>query len=546
VAGLAAGCAAPAAPPAAPPVAPTTPGLAAPVGTAAAAAPTVAARAPKYGGTLRTTGFTGHQNFDHDTSAGWASPTYTYVVAYSGLLKLKHGPDVKSPALIAAADLAESWTQPDDLTYIFKLRQGVKFHNIAPVNGRELVADDIVFSFNRQRDLKFNSANFTNVLKMEAPDKNTFKVTLDQPNADILANLADDRCRVVAHEIVDKNGDLKQGPVVGTGPWLVDKVEFGRYDYLVRNPDYFLKGLPYLDRLEINHIADNPSVLAAFQAGQLDVIGAGLPSDYDTVIKSVPQAKTLWILQDTSGEEIGFNVTKKPFDDVRVRQAVVKALDFQVMGNTIWSTRGELTPGLVFPDFSWKLPNDELQRLFKRDLEGAKRLLQEAGLGGGFQAECILEPNIRSGAYQTEAELFQQQLRDINVNITLKPVPLATFTQLQQNGDYQMYVHNQSGLSSANADLLGRYHSKGPGNYTNFSDPTLDRLIEQQAGMSRDPEGRRKIFQDIQRLVIDKAFKLGTWTGATPAMYYPYLTNYYPPSRVSVAVDYWTDIWLDR
>src|SRR5205823_1020902 len=202
-----------------------------------------------------------------------------------------------------------------------------------------------------------------------APDKYTFKVTLDQPNADILANLADDRCRVVAHEIVDKNGDLKQGPVVGTGPWLVDKVEFGRYDYLVRNPDYFLKGLPYLDRLEINHIADNPSVLAAFQVGQLDVIGAGLPSDYDTLIKAVPQAKTLWILQDTSGEEMGFNVTKKPFDDVRVRQAVVKALDFQVMGNTIWSNRGELTPGLVFPDFSWKLPNDELQRLFKRDVE---------------------------------------------------------------------------------------------------------------------------------------------------------------------------------
>jgi peptide/nickel transport system substrate-binding protein len=511
--------------------------------------PLPAAEKPKYGGTLRTSGTGGVRHFDVHDVGGMTSASYQYVIALSGLLKFKHGPDVKTPAWIPVGDLAESWDQPDDLTYIFKLRQGVKWQNIAPVNGRELVADDLVFSFTRQRDLKVNSAPLVNILKMEAPDRSTLKLTLDRPNADMLVNLADDYCRVIAREVVTSSGDLKQGPVVGTGPWIVEKVDFAAYDYLARNPDYYLKGLPYLDRLELNHIADYSNIVSAFRSGDLDTVGSGMvPRDYDTVIKAVPQIKTNWIAHARSGDDLGFNTAKPPFDDVRVRQATLKALDMQVVIDTSWNKRAELTSGVPLPDeVNWKLPQTELAQLFKRDVEGARRLLKEAGLERGFEAECIFVPMLLGGLYQAEAELFQQQLREVGITLRLKPLDLAAFVPIALRGDYQMYVFNQGARPSTNGELLGRYHSKGRDNRTKFSDPKLDDLIEKQAVLARDPEGRKKILQDIQRYVVDRAFKVGICTGQQPVMSWPYVKNYRPPSNTSTnSLDQWTDVWLDK
>src|SRR5204862_7448715 len=110
-------------------------------------------------------------------------------MCWSQLLFFKNGPGIKMPNFEVEGDLAESWTQPDDTTYVFKLRPGVKFHNIAPVNGRELVADDIVFSYQRVLDQKTFAAVLRGVTKMEATDRSTLKLTLDKPNADLLANL---------------------------------------------------------------------------------------------------------------------------------------------------------------------------------------------------------------------------------------------------------------------------------------------------------------------------------------------------------------------
>jgi peptide/nickel transport system substrate-binding protein len=540
--GLTPGCAASGSPAA---VAPPGSGGGAPA-TAVAAASTPP---PKRGGTIRTSGTGGHRHFDVHDSGSMTSASYQYVIAFSGLLKFKHGPDVKPPAWIPVADLAESWEQPDDLTYVFKLRRGVRFHNIAPVNGRELVADDVVFSYNRQRDLKVNSAPLVNVLKLETPDKFTLKVTLDRPNSDLFVNLADDYCRIVAHEVVDQKGDLKQGPVIGTGPWIVDKVDFATYDYLVRNPDYFLKELPYADRIELNHIADYSNIVSAFRARELDLVGSGMtPRDYETIIKAAPEIKTTWIPHARSGDEIGFNTAKPPFDDVRVRQAVLKALDFQVVIDTIWIKRAELTTGVPLPDeTTWKLSQEELQRLFKRDVEGARRLLREAGLERGFEAECIFVPMLLGGVYQAEAEIFQQQLREVGITLNLKPMELSAFNPVQLRGDYQIHVHNQGSRPATNGDLLGRYHSKGPANLTKFSDPKLDDLIEKQAVLSRDPEGRKKLLIDIQRYVVDRAFKIGICSGQQPTMFWPYVKNYWPVANTSTnSLDQWTDIWLDK
>jgi peptide/nickel transport system substrate-binding protein len=112
-------------------------------------------------------------------------------MCYSQLLMFKWGTDTPPPSYIPIGDLAESWTQPDDTTYVFKLRPGVKFHNLPPVNGRELVADDIAFSYQRIRDLKVSASLLTGLTKIETPDRSTLKLTLDKPNPDFLIGLSD-------------------------------------------------------------------------------------------------------------------------------------------------------------------------------------------------------------------------------------------------------------------------------------------------------------------------------------------------------------------
>jgi peptide/nickel transport system substrate-binding protein len=528
-------------------------GSAAPGGAAVASAgpvsasvsPVPAAAAPKLGGVLRVGVSSAETHLDFQAPGG-SSGGWSHAIAYSGLLKFKHGPDVKPPAWIPTGDVAESWEQLDDLTYVFKLRKGVRFNNKRPVNGRELVAEDIIFSFQRQIDLKVNAAPLVNVSKMTAPDHYTLRVSLDRPNADFLVNLADDTNKILAHEVIDENGDLKEGPVIGSGPWILDSNQIGQSANLVKNPDYFVKGLPYLDRFEFIYQATARNI-AAVQTDATSICGVALLApDVDATLKSAPQLKVYSLLDTRNGHEFGFNTARPPSQDVRVRQAVLKSIDLQSILDTVLLGRGELTTGIVLPDESWKLPKDEIQRLFKRDVEGAKALLRDAGMAQGFEAECIFIPVYLSGIFQTEAELMQQQLKEVGITLNLKPLDPAVFTGLTQRGDFQMYVNTQLGQSSANGDLLGRYRSKGPTNYTQFSDPKLDALIDQQAIMSRDPEGRRKVFQDIQRYVVDRAFKIGIAATLVGMPYQPYVKNWWPPQHSAKGSDHWTDIWVDR
>src|SRR5262249_18745183 len=168
------------------------------------------------------------------------------VVCYSQLLTYKWGPDIKPPSYVPQGDLAESWTQPADLTYVFKLRPGVKFHNVPPVNGRALVAEDVVRSLQRILDLKARTpalaASLAGIRTFEAVDGATVKVALDRPNADLLLNLADPKMLIIARELADQ--DLTGSPVIGTGAWIFERFEPQQPFTAVRHPEYFLKGLP--------------------------------------------------------------------------------------------------------------------------------------------------------------------------------------------------------------------------------------------------------------------------------------------------------------
>ena len=146
-------------------------------------------------------------------------------IVYSRLLRLRTGreEELPQPSLLLECELCENWEMVDSLTYRFQLRKGIRWQNIRPVNGRELTAEDVVFSYERQRTPGLaNASLLQRIQTVEAEGRYTLKITQTPgfPDADFLLSLADGHTKVVAKEAVDVNGDLREGPVIGSGPWI--------------------------------------------------------------------------------------------------------------------------------------------------------------------------------------------------------------------------------------------------------------------------------------------------------------------------------------
>jgi peptide/nickel transport system substrate-binding protein len=534
VAGCAGGSAAPAPAAVAPTTAPAPPAAAAPT-----TAPTPAAA--KLGGKLSTFATLAETNLDPHVANGAAGGVGA-MVCYSQLLTYKWGPDVKVPGFTPTGDLAESWTQPDDTTVIFKLRPNVKFHNIAPVNGRVLDAEDVRASFDRVIAKKVYAANLANVIKTEAVDPTTVKVTLDKPNADILVQIANYQMGIVAKEVADK--DLAEGPTIGTGAWVFDVWDKGQRIAAKKNPDYFVKGLPYADSWESFRTADPSQVVNAFRAGSVNVIGSGMTAaSGNDVQKAIPKAQTVWVPLYINPNELGLNAKTDTFRDKRVRQAISKAIDRKAIIDTIFLSRGGFNAGLLLPDVEWLLPKDEIEKLQARDLEGAKKLLKDAGKEN-LSFEAITTTYLQ-GAYVAMAELAQQNLRDIGVNMTIKSVDPLTHVQLQTSGNFTAVFGAFSG-GFPNFLLYGRYYTNGPQNYVGTANADMDKLIDQQAVLTRDSAARKKLLQDLQRLIIDDATHLTLSIYEQPQMAQPEVRNFYPPGGLNTHNTMWSNLWIDK
>jgi peptide/nickel transport system substrate-binding protein len=227
---------------------------------------------PKRGGILRARGWD-PVHFDPHVTRNFKSHTALSFV-YSKLLRHKVGPDVPPGTFVVESDLAERWDSPDDTTYIFYLRQGVKWHNKPPMNGRELVAEDVKFSFDRFLTLEGNPERqlLDPVDRVEVVDRYTVKFLLKEPFVWLLDVVANAMCMwIIAPEVVKQYGDLKKvDTAIGTGPFLLEHYEPNVKVVFKRNPEYFRQGLPYVDGVEWLIGEDESTGLAMYRAGQLD------------------------------------------------------------------------------------------------------------------------------------------------------------------------------------------------------------------------------------------------------------------------------------
>ena len=476
------------------------------------AAPALAEDAPVQGGSIVVTYKDDMATLDPAIGYDWQNWSMINAM-FSRLVDYKAGTTELEPSLATSYEIS-----PDGLTYTFKLNPKAKF-----TNGRKVVAADVKYSIERAVNPKtqgpgagfFHSivgadkvtdGSATTMDGITAVDDETVKFTLTQPDATFLNVLALNFASAVPKEVVEAEGaDFGKKPV-GSGAYMLKEWITGQHLVFVRNPDYF-RQRPNLDQFTIE-IGQEPLVaILRLQKGEVDIAGDGIPPAKYLEMKNSPDSAQMIVDRDQlETSYITMNTTKKPLDDVRVRQAINMAINkdriVKIINGRATVANQVLPPGMAAYDKSYKG--------YPYDIEGAKKLMADAGLKDGFSTVLYAmntDPNPRI------AQAIQQDLAAIGIKAEIKA--LAQPEVIAAGGNKDQAALTWSGGMGWIADFPDGSDFYGPilgcggaipggWNWSWFCDKSFEDRATKADAMS-DPKQREerakiwaKIFTDIQ------------------------------------------------
>lgn len=490
------GCSAPATSPAASPTA-------APVGQPAAGnAPAPAATTPasiKRGGSIVIAQEVDPITLDIQKAQAF-SAIQAGVFAYESLTMF-------DDKLNVVPALAASWENPDAQTYVFKLREGVKFHN-----GKVMDAGDVKYSFDRLLDPKTGSPNlswFDSIDKVEATANNTVTMKLKNPYPPILANMAALR----GSEIMPTGAADKinlQTTTVGTGPFKV--AEYVPQDHITyqANPDYWDKGLPYLSGMTMKILVDEAARVAGLRTGQLDFAFLSVQGkDQVNGVKdvSILQGPRAWLVVHE------FNCSHKPLNDVRVRQAIALAVNRQDVIDKAASGAGVLSGPVATGFADWYISPDDLKaKYYKQDIGKAKQLLADAGVPNGFKTTIKCSPQYPE--FVSASVVFADQLKQIGIEAQIIQLEWGEFIKEvgAPNFDYDIQATARTFYPDPDVYLYQFYNSKGKLN-SGYRNSKIDELTDQGRSVL-DHAKRREIYLQAQDILLQEYPQLWWYVGS--------------------------------
>ena len=463
-------------------------------------------------------------------------------IAYSRLMRLQTGPDVQLPSMALECDICTDWTMESPTSFLFNLRDGVAWHNLDPVNGRSLDAEDVIFSYQRQVNPGFpNSSLLHNIVALEYLDPLTLRVRFRLPDADSLLSLADGHSKIVAPETLILGGDLRDGPTIGTGPWALDRTSPDEFHAFSRHPDYFEPGLPFADSLRILILTDEDTRAAAFQTGMTDVHEM-TPAQWTRRSRQFPDAPLLAIPQPGFGIEVAFKTTAPPFDDARVRKAAMLAMDpIRIIGEQ-WEGFGFVGTGFPVASRDWLLPGADLSARFD-DTESARSLLSDAGLAPSTAVTITVGDFGQS--HLDYAHAVSVAMQSVGFYSRVEIVNRRQFGEnVWLQGDYQVMVGPPAPVSTPNSYLLPVFHSDGIWNTTGHSDDALDALLEAQA-VEFDAEKRAELIHRIQNHILDQGYRFMPFSRVAIWTWSPRARDFHPNFAAS-EYHHWAEVWLEE
>ncbi len=479
------------------------PTAAATVATGGAAQPTTAAAptavgaavAAKKSGALKA-GLFGSDILSLDPlTSGAIIDREIYYNIYDSLVAI----DVNAQIIPA---LAESWTTPDPKTYIFKLRQGVKFHD-----GTDFNADAVKFNIMRYlTDPKsLRKAEIDTIASVDVMDPATVKFTLKAAFSPLLATLVDRAGMMLSPTAIQALGPdgMVQKPV-GAGTGAFKFVEWVKNDHITveRNANYWKKdaggtALPYLDKITYRPIADATVLLANIQTGDLDALYSISGKD----VAGVKSGNAL-TFKDSAGigfSSFQFNAAKEPFNKKEFRQAFAEAIDRDQILKTVNFGVGQTAQGPIQPS-SWAY--DANFKPYGGNVDKAKEYLKAGGSPGGFPCELL----IASGSPTTTqlAQLVKDQMAKVGIIVTIVQQEGAKQSADQMAGNFQIVPFGWSGRIDPDGNIYNNFHTGGGLNYGKYSNPQADDLMG-KARAAGDQAERKSLYQQVQKLIVDDA-----------------------------------------
>ncbi len=442
--------------------------------------------------------------------------------AYNGLVRTNPYDPL---ALEVISELAHSWELSDDGKSItFHLHQGVKWHD-----GEPFSSADVKYTIERIMNPPKGMVSprgpvFKAVIDhVETPDANTVVIHGKGPSALLLNLFANGHNAIIPKHIVEKDPvDALKTQVIGTGPFRLKAAPTESVWRYERNPDYFIKGLPYVDAIEIHIIDDSQSMLAAVLSKRIHWSGVFLHPNLDgDLAKSSAQQNANLIHGATPGlvvTHLALQSQKPPFDDVRVRQAISEAIKREAI-SALGNQSGAVGTG-NYPLGPWAMTKAAQAQLIgygpdmKKRIAHAKELLadyeKEKGKIDWRKIKIQCSSNIKFSC--ENAQVVQQLLKKADINIQLEPMLVAQHRANEVSGDFLMSLLGAAFDFDDPIDMFGQLFVTNGGRwYQKRSIPEVDALFEKQKFMA-DPEKRRAVVWEMDRIVMnDAAYLVLLW-----------------------------------
>jgi len=456
-------------------------------------------------------------------------------------------------------DLSTGYEHPDDVTYIFSIRPGVKVGpNQLGVPERDLVASDVVTSYERIKTLpQSNAVGFINKIAKQSAsaDEKTYTLTMDKPYAYFRNRIGSAINTIVPKEaLTDANiGQLKQ-KAAGAGPFLLRSYTEGQGASLDRNPNYYRKDekhgnqqLPYIDGMDVKIITQRDAIRTAFQSGQLDVYTA---QNVDEA-KGLKQGGSYNEVKDPVNTFIAFtmNPTKKPWDDDRIRKAAMHAINRQEYIDRVYSGEAKANGLLHWPLGDICLPDSERDELQKYDPQMSKDLIKAATGNDTIDVTIMYPAESTIEEHNLHLPIFLAQMKAAGFNVKEDPQAFSTWLDNYTNLNYDasLALNQVYEYAEFNFDFQ---HSEGPARNNIYTVgvgklyPEIDKAID-DVKATTDPEEFKKKAWDLQRLIYEKGPTfLPLVSPYSFTLYQKYVKNI--PQGIGASGLYVNTWWLDK
>mgnify|MGYP001195942447 CR=1 FL=1 len=516
----------------------------------AASAP---AFAQKQGGTLKIS----HR--DNPPSASiheeaTISVIQPFMAVFNNLVMFDPKEKINSPDKIVP-DLAESWSwSPDQTKLTFKLRSGVKWHDGKPFSAKDVKCTwDALSGKDEKSDMLRKNPRkvwYSNLKEVTVGSDTEVTFVLNRPQPSFLSMLAAGYSPVYACHV--KGRDMRSKPI-GTGPFKV--VEFKRNEAikLVRNPDYWKKGRPYLDAIDWKIVPNRSTRMLGFVAGEFDMT---FDSDVTfPMLKDVKEQKADAVCEarpTNVNANILVNRDAPPFDNAELRRALVLALDKKAFNDILFQGHALIGASLLPPPAGfWGMPKDKLESLpgYGSDIEKnraeARQIMEK--LGYSKDKPLKIKVSTRNIAiYRDPAVILIDQLKSIFIEAELEPIDTTVWYTKIQRKDYSVGMNLTGlGVDDPDTNFYENFHSTSDRNYTGYKNPEVDALIEKQSG-ELDRKKRQEIVWEIEKKLVED--------GARPVLNHNVANTCWTPQLKGLVLQHnsiyngwrFEDVWLDR